>query len=105
MNVWFYCRVRYLKNEVNSDIRSDEWVTVYRDGTTDKFGIFKPTEVWGNFLYSSMYGAVFRAYRIIEFSYQPYISCQSRTRSLLKIYFGLKVAIIAEQLRRKGTIK
>ena len=105
MNVWFYCRVRYLKNKFNSDIRSDEWVTVYRDGTTDKFGIFKPTEVWDNFLYYSMYGIVFREYRIVEFSCQRYNPCQSCTQKLLEKYFWLKEAVTAELLERKGVMK
>lgn len=102
MNVWFYCRVRYLKNEVNSNIRSDEWVTVYRDGTTDKFNIFKPTEVWDNFLYSSMYGTVFRVYRTVEFCSLPYIVSKSKVKNLLRDYFDLKKAIAEEQIKRRS---
>lgn len=103
--VWFYCHVKYLKKGVISDIAPDEWVSVYRDGTTNKFCVFKPTEIWDNFLYSSMYGTVFRAYRIVEFSCQRYNSYQSCTQKLLEKYFWLKEAVTAELLERKGAMK
>lgn len=100
--VWFYCHVKYLKKGVISDIEPDEWVSVYRDGTTDKFGIFKPTEVWDNFLYYSMYGIVFREYRIVEFCSLPYIVSKSKVKSLLREYFDLKKAIAEEQTKRRS---
>lgn len=100
--VWFYCHVKYLKTGVISDIAPDEWVSVYRDGTTDKFCVFKLTEIWDNFLYSSMYGTVFRAYRIVEFCSLPYIVSKNKVKNLLRDYFDLKKAIAEEQAKRRS---
>ena len=99
--VWFYCHVKYLKKGVISDIASDKWVSVYKDGTTNEFCVFKPTEIWDNFLYSSMYGTVFKAYRIVEFCSFPYIVSKSKVKSLLRDYFDLKKAIAEEQTKRR----
>ena len=105
MDVWFYCRVRCMKPHLDANISADEWVTVYTNGATDKYKVFKPTRFWDNFLYSSIYGITYKAYRIIEFSCQRYDHYQSCTQKLLEKYFWLKEAVAAELLDRKGTMK
>ena len=102
MEVWFYCHVRYLKGNYQGIVSSDEWVTVYRDGTTNVFQVFKPVNSRDNFLYGTMYGIVFREYRIVEFSSSPYTSLQSGVKNLLISYLKLREAIAAEQIKRRS---
>ena len=91
-----------MKPHLDANISADEWVTVYTNGTTDKFKVFKPTRFWDNFLYSSIYGITYKAYRIVEFCSLPYIVSKSKVKNLLRDYFDLKKAIAEEQTKRRS---
>lgn len=104
--VKFYCRAKYIYpyrfdlqcyNDRIPIITSLDCITVFSDGTTDKFGYFYRNN---RFLYSYDKGRFIKVCRIIEYCLEPISIQYTSTYTLLQSYAKLK-RDIREFKRRK----